>query len=119
MGVERLADLLGWREELDQLAEENNKRLKTLWEAEAIELEIKPPADSAVDALAEELERRLHVPETNSDEEDDIKDNHGDVNSSDKEHDKENDEKDKLDEEHKPRRSPRGHKTTDKNNPKM
>ncbi|ORY96488.1 DHS-like NAD/FAD-binding domain-containing protein [Syncephalastrum racemosum] len=118
MGVERLADLLGWREELDQLAEKTNKKLKALWEAEAVELEIKPPADSAVDALAEELERRLHVPETKSDQEDDYEDNCSSCSKSDKEDNKEDKENNKNDEK-KPRRSPRGHKTTDKKDPKI
>ncbi|CAO3591410.1 unnamed protein product [Absidia cylindrospora] len=76
-GVEKLADLLGWKDELDRLYEKETKKLKERWAAEAaydeydVEKETHTPEkteeiegkeDKEIDQLAEELEKRLKVP---------------------------------------------------------
>ncbi|KAI8096864.1 DHS-like NAD/FAD-binding domain-containing protein [Halteromyces radiatus] len=71
-GIEKLAELLGWKNELDRLYEKETKKLKERWatekvleqeqeELEKLELTEEKP-DKEIDQLAEELEKRLKVP---------------------------------------------------------
>ncbi|SAM00299.1 hypothetical protein [Absidia glauca] len=77
-GIDKLADLLGWKDELDRLYEKETKKLKERWAAEqayddnqADQEAHTPPAedvakethkDEEIDQLAEALEKRLKVP---------------------------------------------------------
>ncbi|KAI8334598.1 DHS-like NAD/FAD-binding domain-containing protein [Chlamydoabsidia padenii] len=77
-GIEKLADLLGWKDELDRLHEKETKKLKERWAAEQQEYEEnqadedthtpqketgnKETEDKEIDQLAEDLEKRLKVP---------------------------------------------------------
>ncbi|KAF7731605.1 NAD-dependent protein deacetylase sirtuin-2 [Apophysomyces ossiformis] len=55
-GVEMLADLLGWKTELEELHQKGHAKLKAQWTAEnVIEEDIK--------ALAEQLDTKLNIPE--------------------------------------------------------
>jgi hypothetical protein len=72
-GVEKLAELLGWDKELNELHKKGHDELKAQWirEAEALEEPEAVPAKEettaekeAIEQLADELEKRLHVPET-------------------------------------------------------
>lgn len=73
-GVEKLAELLGWGKELDELHRKGHEELKAKWIKEEEALEEEPetlPSGKAtaaeketIDQLAEELEKVLHVPET-------------------------------------------------------
>ncbi|KAI8145256.1 DHS-like NAD/FAD-binding domain-containing protein [Fennellomyces sp. T-0311] len=63
-GIEKLAELLGWKEELHEMVRKSNEKLKAQWSyEEPVEQE-----DAEVDALAEELEKRLHVPDDKKEE---------------------------------------------------
>ncbi|GAB5591832.1 Sir2 histone deacetylase Hst2 [Umbelopsis nana] len=72
-GVEKLAELLGWDKELDELHRKGHEELKARWikEEEALEEPETLPSGKetaaekeTIDQLADELEKRLHVPET-------------------------------------------------------
>ncbi|KAI9489935.1 DHS-like NAD/FAD-binding domain-containing protein [Zychaea mexicana] len=73
-GIEKMADLLGWKDELHEMFRKGNEKLKAQWSAEEALLAVKneeetteeAPAeekeDKEIEALAEELEKRLKVP---------------------------------------------------------
>ncbi|CAO3679321.1 unnamed protein product [Umbelopsis vinacea] len=71
-GVEKLAELLGWDKELDDMHRKGHDELKSQWirEEEALEEPETQPSiketaaeKEQIDQLAAELEKRLHVPE--------------------------------------------------------
>ncbi|KAJ8653592.1 hypothetical protein O0I10_010742 [Lichtheimia ornata] len=81
VGVEELASLLGWKEDLERLYTKGNAKLKAQWEAykEEEEEEEEEPSpteepDQEVEALAEELEKRLKVPSSPKESEKQLKD---------------------------------------------
>jgi len=85
-GVEKLAELLGWSKQLDELHRKGHEELKAKWIKEEEALEEEPETlpsgkesvaeKEAIDQLAEELEKVLHVPETKDENilKDDVKD---------------------------------------------
>ncbi|KAI8579678.1 hypothetical protein K450DRAFT_240988 [Umbelopsis ramanniana AG] len=85
-GVEKLAELLGWGKELDELHRKGHEQLKAKWIKEEEALEEEPETlpsgketaaeKETIDQLAEELEKVLHVPETKDENilKDDVKD---------------------------------------------
>jgi hypothetical protein len=85
-GVEKLAELLGWGKELDELHRKGHEELKAKWIKEEEALEEEPDTlpsgketaaeKETIDQLAEELEKVLHVPATKDENilKDDVKD---------------------------------------------
>ncbi|KAI9020781.1 DHS-like NAD/FAD-binding domain-containing protein [Phycomyces nitens] len=62
--IEKMADLLGWREELETLYKEGTEKLKAQWELEKDQKEIEEKKEAAVDivdTLANELDKKLKV----------------------------------------------------------
>ncbi|KAG0164791.1 NAD-dependent protein deacetylase sirtuin-2 [Apophysomyces sp. BC1034] len=60
IGVEMLAELLGWKDDLAALHKKGHAKLKAMWAAEkATEEEV----EEDIDALAKELETKLNIPQ--------------------------------------------------------
>ncbi|KAI9311052.1 DHS-like NAD/FAD-binding domain-containing protein [Dichotomocladium elegans] len=61
--VEELAALLGWKDELNTMYKTGNEKLKAQWAAESVSIPEPEIQDGEIDALADDLEKRLKVPE--------------------------------------------------------
>ncbi|KAI9247998.1 DHS-like NAD/FAD-binding domain-containing protein [Phascolomyces articulosus] len=76
-GIEKMAELLGWKDELHEMFVKGNEKLKAQWAVEELlqenqqegKEEEEEKGDKEVDALAEELEKRLKVPSSSDQQE--------------------------------------------------
>ncbi|KAI9303402.1 DHS-like NAD/FAD-binding domain-containing protein [Cunninghamella echinulata] len=84
-GIEKLAELLGWKDELDKLYEKGNEKLKSEWKSELVEKEVEEKgkekeeesekeekdeaiqttegaSDNEIQELMDDLEKKLKIP---------------------------------------------------------